>query len=333
MSAFRRPLIATAPTRLDFGGGWTDVPPYPEDRGGFVCNLAITRFATVRVSPTPPRGATVAGTPPLPPIVQAALARSGQASLHVSLTSDFPVGAGLGGSSAAGVALVAALKALAGEMVDTSEARDRIAEESRAVEVEELGIAGGRQDHYAAAHGGALGISFGQRTVATPIPLTQPTRNALEERCLVGYTGESRISGATITAVLDAYLSREPRVVSALEQMKGLALQMRDALAAGDVDVLGQLVGEHWVHQRALHPGITTERIDALERAVRSAGAIGLKALGASGGGCVVVFAPEGGHEAIADAMRPFSTLLPWRVADHGVVVREQTGVMARPTL
>jgi galactokinase/mevalonate kinase-like predicted kinase len=25
-----------APTRIDLGGGWTDVPPYCDDEGGFV---------------------------------------------------------------------------------------------------------------------------------------------------------------------------------------------------------------------------------------------------------------------------------------------------------
>ena len=39
-------LVARAPTRIDFGGGWTDVPPYPEEEGGCVCNVAITRYAT-----------------------------------------------------------------------------------------------------------------------------------------------------------------------------------------------------------------------------------------------------------------------------------------------
>ena len=40
-----RTLVARAPARVDFGGGWTDVPPYGEEMGGFVCNLAIDRRA------------------------------------------------------------------------------------------------------------------------------------------------------------------------------------------------------------------------------------------------------------------------------------------------
>ena len=41
-----RAIVARAPTRIDFGGGWTDVPPYTEHEGGAVCSVAITRYAT-----------------------------------------------------------------------------------------------------------------------------------------------------------------------------------------------------------------------------------------------------------------------------------------------
>src|SRR5206468_13108536 len=43
-------IVTRAPTRIDFGGGWTDVPPYSNEAGGFVCNVAISRYATVTVS-------------------------------------------------------------------------------------------------------------------------------------------------------------------------------------------------------------------------------------------------------------------------------------------
>ena len=42
-------VVARAPTRIDFGGGWTDVPPYPETDGGCVCNVAIARYASVQI--------------------------------------------------------------------------------------------------------------------------------------------------------------------------------------------------------------------------------------------------------------------------------------------
>src|SRR4249919_2961636 len=43
-------IVTRAPTRIDFGGGWTDVPPYSDEMGGYVCNIAISRYATVTVT-------------------------------------------------------------------------------------------------------------------------------------------------------------------------------------------------------------------------------------------------------------------------------------------
>jgi D-glycero-alpha-D-manno-heptose-7-phosphate kinase len=149
-----RALVARAPTRLDFGGGWTDVPPYADEEGGAVCNLAISRYATATVSLGSTPGRLHGGVKD--PLVQAALRRADIAGATASVVSDFPVGAGLGGSSAAGVALAGALAALRGTPIECSE----LAELSRRTEVEELGIAGGFQDHYAAAFGGALLLTF-----------------------------------------------------------------------------------------------------------------------------------------------------------------------------
>jgi D-glycero-alpha-D-manno-heptose-7-phosphate kinase len=271
-----------------------------------------------------PSDGSGSGAVQYPPLVQAALRkaqRSARVSLDwgVSLTSDFPVGAGLGGSSAASVALAAALA----EVERRSPGADELAEWSRAVEVDEMGVPGGRQDHYAAAFGGALALTFGRQTTVHRIPLLDATVSALEARCLVMYTGESRLSGSTISAVLDAYNDRNSPVIRALDAMKSLAMQMPDALSRGSIDDLAALVDEHWRHQRSLHAGITTARIDGLESAARRAGALAVKALGASGGGCVAVFLPGDDDGRVAAAVAPWGEPVAWRVSHEGVHVHE----------
>ncbi len=273
--------------------------------------MAISRLATVTVQP----GESVDASS----LVRAALDRSGVRGVRIDLQSDFPVGAGLGGSSAAGVALAAALARYQGR----TDAPDVLAAWSRSMEVEQLGIAGGSQDHYAAAFGGALGLSFGAVTTVEHIPLSDGLCERLERQCLLAYSGESRISGTTIAAVLDAYRDRTPHVVDALERMRDLAMRMRDALLRESVHDLAELVDEHWALQRSLHPLITTPRIDAIEQAARDAGARGVKALGASGGGCVIVFVGDDANDRVARAIAPFAELLPWRVARRGVHVHE----------
>ncbi len=313
-----RALIARAPTRLDFGGGWTDVPAYAEREGGAVCNVAITRYATATVAAgghaAEPQSALRLTDDRL---VAAVLRRLGRSEVDASLTNDFPVGAGLGGSSAAGVALAGAVAALSGEIPPP----DVLAERSRATEVEELGIAGGRQDHYAAAFGGALLLSFTDCVGVERLTLPAGTAHAITRRGILVYTGESRLSGDTIDVVINAYLSGDAVVRAALARMKRLAADMASALRAGDIDALGALVGEHWTHQRALHPSITTARIDGLVDVASRAGAIGVKALGASGGGCVLAIAAAGREAELAAALEPLGDRLTYQLDDTGFEV------------
>jgi D-glycero-alpha-D-manno-heptose-7-phosphate kinase len=286
-----RTVKVRAPTRIDLGGGWTDVPPYCDDEGGFVCNLAIDRYATATLGASADASAHSSAAGPL---IRAALRRAGLVGVDVSLESDFPLGAGLGGSSAASAALLGAIAAWRDESWDHRE----IAEEGRRIEVEELGIAGGRQDHYAATHGGALALRFSSTVEVRRIALSAATRSKFERRAFLVYTGESRISGGNITEVLRAYGRREPRVVIALARMRALAEEICGCLEDGDLDSVGALVGEHWSHQRTLHPAIPTPLIDEIVSRAYANGALGSKA-----------------RAAIA----PLGTIVPFRLDTEGL--------------
>ncbi len=284
--------------------------------GGFVCNIAITRYATVTLSRDdgpPMMGETTAGDRG---IVTAAARRFGADSVRVGVSSDFPIGAGLGGSSAVGVAAVAAFAELRRQQMSPSE----IAELSRDIEISDLGVAGGRQDHYAAAYGGALGLRFSADTVAVrEIALSDRMRTEIERRCLIIYTGQSRISGETINAVLGAYAQRERRVLYALSRMRETAEEMAETLSRGEFNQLAALVDEQWTHQRSLHPAIPTPLIDEIIARARDAGAIGGKALGASGGGCVLIMARDQRVDDVRAAIEPLGQLLPFTIASSGV--------------
>lgn len=310
----RRSVIARAPVRIDLGGGWTDVPPYPERDGGFVCNIAIARYAVVHLTED---GAASPIAPSDAPLVRAALRRTGVSDARVTLTNDFPLGSGLGGSSAASAALLGALS----EWHGAPWTRFRIAEEGRRIEVEDLGVAGGRQDHYAATHGGALALTFGATTALKRLALSGETKGAFVARSLLIYTGESRISGDTITAVLSAYEAAEPTVVNALRRMKELAEEMARQLERGDLDAVGGLVNEHWEHQRSLHPSIPTPRIDEIIARACRAGALGAKAMGASGGGCVLILGRPDAMEPIRRAVAPLGEILQFALDDGGLAI------------
>lgn len=309
-------IVTRAPTRIDFGGGWTDVPPISDEIGGYVCNLAINRYATVTVvrdgeTPSPSAGSADRA------IIEAAARRFRVRDVHIDVQSDFPISAGLGGSSAVGVAVVAALSASRGERMQAA----AVAELSREIEINDLGIPGGRQDHYAAAYGGALGLRFsaGGKVQVREIGLDARTRAEIEKRCFILYTGQSRISSDTINAVLGAYRSGDKQVVAALRHMKEIAEFMPDTLANGDLDALGRLVAQQWRYQRSLHPAIPTPEIDDVIARATAAGAVGAKALGASGGGCVLVISSASAVERVKGAIAPLGQLLPFKVDERGV--------------
>jgi D-glycero-alpha-D-manno-heptose-7-phosphate kinase len=308
------------------------VPPYSEEQGGFVCNIAINRYATAVLR----TGAEVPGAPEeaanhalgaLSP-GEAALANaasrrmlSPESARHTKLAlhSDFPVGAGLGGSSAAGVAALSVLLA----SQEKTMARGELAELSRRVEVEDLGVPGGRQDHYAAAFGGALALSFHAEGVGVEtIPLSAGLRQEIERRFAVVYTGQSRISGNTITAVIDAYRARDVAVLESLNRMRLLARFMADFLRHGAIDDLAAALKEHWQYQRSLHPLISTPQIDFIMQAALESGALGGKALGASGGGCVLFVAQAGDEERLRQRLQQLGQLLAFEVDEGGAIVR-----------
>jgi len=94
---------------------------------------------------------------------------------------------------------------------------------------------------------------------------------------------------------------------------------MMRALTAGDIDALGALVGEHWAHQRSLHAAIPTPTIDAIVERARRAGALGAKALGASGGGCVLVITAPDNRTQVQSAIATTGSILPFGIDVAGV--------------
>ncbi len=294
----------------------------PRDVLGLIqCNIAIDRYVTATV--TAARDAAANSNSQAvhadtgSPLVLAALKRTAVTGVDVELDSNFPVAAGLGGSSAASAALLGALADWRGVSID----RRAIAEEGRRIEVEELGINGGTQDHFAAAFGGALALSCGSRVELQRIDLSEFARRAFERRAILIYTGQSRISGANIDAVLNGWRAGDAGIVRSMRGMKSVALRMPSALAAGDLDRLGALVAEQWAFQRALHPAITTPLIDEIIARALASGALGAKALGASGGGCVLVLAGEGRADEIRAEIDALGTLLPFGVDTEGLSI------------
>ncbi len=289
-------LIARAPTRLDFGGGWTDVPPYSEEEGGFVCNIAIARYATVRVCAAENNEASIDTRRATDTaLAEAAVRRAGIEGITVAVTSDFPLGAGLGGSSAAGVAVNGALAAWRGVPLD----RAALAEQSRAIEVEDLrSPVGDRTTTRPRTAGRWRSRSATTRACGDCRSRQQSSHRSSDDA--LSCTPDSRVSRATRSPPWSAHIVRAiAHVLHALGRMKALASAMADEICAKVISTTSARssgsTGNISAHCIRRFPRRSSTAI--LERA-RAAGARGGKALGASGGGCVLVIAGEDNVDA-----------------------------------
>ncbi len=291
----RETVSARAPTRIDFVGGWTDVQPFCNDDEGLVINAAfgVRARVVVRVMGNANQATD--------PFVRAACKRFDLKNVVVELTSDAPLGSGLGGSGAVGVALVGALAACARKNMS----RREIAELAHQIEVEDLGIIGGKQDQYAAAFGGFLALTFLGNTVEIQQLVLDETRvRELQARSVVVYTGQSRVSGDIHARVQEAFRARNPDTLNALAMIRRVARAFRHELQNGSLDALGELLNENWAAQKQLHSSTTNARVDEFFRVAGNAGALGGKALGAGGGGCLYFLERTGETPRLQDALR-----------------------------
>ncbi len=332
-----------APLRISFAGGGTDVPPYPQERGGAVLSVTINKYAYASLVPTEDEAITVQSLDY--DIVakyhtQADLAYNGELDLvkavirrlvgtpsrleggavekrglRLFLHSDAPPGSGLGSSSTLVVALVGLFRHwLRQPLTDY-----QIAELAYQIERVDLNIKGGMQDQYAATFGGVNLIEFYDKAViVNPLRVSAERLNELEYNLLLCYTGRTRLSANIVARQTESFIQKKEEVVRALDAQKEMAIQMKNALLQGHLDDFGHLLHEAWQTKKHMDPAITTPEIDEMYAVARGEGAIGGKILGAGGGGYLLLYCPFDRKHLVAAALEK----LGGQVVEFGIESR-----------
>ncbi len=213
----------------------------------------------------------------------------------IAYTCDV-AGAGLG-SSACEHVLAAALRNPDADLDDIAETA--FAAESAA------GVAGGRQDQYAACYGGLSYMTFTRADVPTGpvaierLEMPEGHLEALEKRLVLVDSGVARLSGEIHAAVWAAYARHDDTVTGALLALKQYAKAMRDAIVGSDFGGIRHVLNENWLQQKRLHPSVTNDTIESIFALAMKSGASAGKACGAGGGGALVFYASSEG-DAIA---------------------------------
>jgi D-glycero-alpha-D-manno-heptose-7-phosphate kinase len=290
---------ARAPLRLSLCGGGTDVSPYPEEHGGMVLSATINQYAFASLRPRRDSRLTIASLDYdvvakydhprrmkldgnldlIKAVVRALKVRRG-ADLWVH--SDAPPGSGLGSSSTLVVALIGVLS----EWLQRPLSGYETAELAYRIERVDMGLAGGRQDQYAAAFGGFNLIEFHRdSTLVNPLRIRTDVLHELEYRLLLCYMGQTRKSAHLIERQVSSYRSGRASTVQALHHLKEQTLEMKRALLLGELDALGELLHQAWEYKKLLVDEVSNRHVDRLYELARREGAIGGKMPGAGGGG------------------------------------------------
>ncbi len=322
-----------APLRIDLAGGWSDIPPFAAREGGAVLNVAIAQYVTGDIrstrAPDRDRGSDADKDRDRGSDADKDRSRGSDGdngdkdrdqSLRVSYGLDLPAGAGLGSSASLSVAWLALIHANMGATLD----QKTLAREACDLAAL-LGLRGGKQDEYAAALGGVNLMIFRQDhdIDVRPLELSASRRAELEERLVLCYSGSARLSGDIHERVWGAYERGDAAVGRTLGLIRDMALEMSEALAAGNMAAVAACMRRNWEAQKRLHPSITNARVDALFDAADAAGVLAGKACGAGGGGCLVFLAEPARAPAVRAALAAAGArLIDARIDWDGVMIQ-----------
>jgi D-glycero-alpha-D-manno-heptose-7-phosphate kinase len=103
---------------------------------------------------------------------------------------------------------------------------------------------------------------------------------------------------------VDNYRSGNAPAIAAMDRLKALAFEMKNALVLGRVPALGELLHEAWEAKKQMATGISTPQIDELYDEARKAGALGGKIPGAGGGGFMFFICKPGSRFAVQAALQ-----------------------------
>jgi len=296
---------------MSFVGGGSDMPSYYRRHGGAVLSTAIDKYIYVNINRKFDRGIRVAYSKTEEVenvdqiehrLVRAAFDLLGiSGGVEITTIADIPSrGTGLGSSSSFTVGLLNAVCAHMGRHVSA----DDLGRLSCEIEIDRCGEPIGKQDQYAAAYGGLNLIEFkaDDSVLVSPIILSSATREALEHRILMFYTGHTR-SASQILKEQSIGIANEQVKRGTLVRMVELAYNLRDELQRGNLDSFGAILHDNWNLKKTLASGVSTDEIDTWYDLARDAGALGGKILGAGSGGFLIFYAPEDRHPDIEAAL------------------------------
>ena len=320
-------IRSKAPLRLGLAGGGTDVSPYADIYGGSILNATINMFAHCTIIPTDNGKVhfqamdmgfeetldtalelNTSGPLALLKGVYNRIVKDftkAPLSLKLFTSVDAPPGSGLGSSSTLVVSILGAFA----EWLKLPLGEYDIAHLAYEIERNDLGLAGGRQDQYAATFGGFNFMEFykDDKVIVNPLRIKQEYAAELEHNLVLFYTGKSRESADIIKKQSKNITSNNTAALEATHNLKEQSIRMKNAILTGNIDGIGEVLHSGWESKKLMAQGISNPEIDKLYDTALANGATGGKISGAGGGGFFFFYCPEVNRHLLIKSMQPFN--------------------------
>lgn len=313
-----------APLRIGLAGGGTDVSPYCDTFGGAILNATLSLYAKASIElldenkiilealdrdeqetfdwqETLP----VNGKLDLLKGVYNSIQKDygiPQKGFKLSTYVDAPAGSGLGTSSTLVVAIIGTFA----EMLKLPLGEYDIAHYAYNIERNDLKLAGGRQDQYAATFGGVNFMEFYDRdkVIVNPLRIRQEYLNELENNLLLYYTSTSRESAKIIIEQQKNVHEKNEKSIEAMHQLKEQARMMKEALLKGQLNEIGEILDYGFQQKRNMAHNISNNLIEEIYEAAKNSGATGGKISGAGGGGFMIFYCPKNTCYKVAETLQ-----------------------------
>jgi D-glycero-alpha-D-manno-heptose-7-phosphate kinase len=328
-----------APLRIGLAGGGTDVNPYSDLYGGAILNATVSLFAYANIETIAEKSILLHAmdrkeeqqyvwSKELPIDGQLHLLKGvynriqkqygmPETGFKLSTFVDAPTGSGLGTSSTLVVAIVGAFV----EMLRLPLGEYDIAQLAYDIERNDLKMAGGKQDQYAATFGGVNYMEFyGDNVVVNPLRIKQQYLFELENNLVLYYTATSRESARIIEKQSQNVVSKQEKPIDAMHQLKRQAQLMKEALLKGRLHEVGEILDFGFQQKKQMAEGISNTLMDEIYEAAKKAGATGGKISGAGGGGFMTFYCPANTKYKVIEKLSEFGGFVKnYQFVDHGL--------------
>jgi D-glycero-alpha-D-manno-heptose-7-phosphate kinase len=315
-----------APLRIGLAGGGTDVSPYSDMYGGAILNATISLSANASIELLDTNE-----------IIVETLDRKEQQRFELStnlpinghldllkgvynrIQKDFafttkgfrlstyvdaPAGSGLGTSSTLVVAILGAFV----EMLKLPLGDYDIAHLAFQIEREDLQLAGGKQDQYAATFGGVNFMEFyaDDKVIVNPLRIRPEYMHELGNNLVLYFTASSRESAAIIKEQVKNVNEKNEKSIDAMHHLKEQSKMMKEALLKGKLNDFGEILDFGFQQKRKMAHNISNSMIEDIYDAAKKAGATGGKISGAGGGGFMIFYCPGNTRYAVVETLNRF---------------------------